>query len=129
MKEKFCLKCGESNLTHNTIKCEKLRAETSEVFDENFMRKMGKASRAVVDRIAEESGIDKSIVYHPCGSLKLSGDNHICPLCLNNPAVEKAFTANEISMKLYDAKFRGIIDGDQLFKLLDYFEEGSEDEN
>lgn len=52
-----------------------------------------------------------------------------CPTCLNNQFVEKAFTANEISMKLYDAKFRSIIDQDQLFKLLDYFEKKAIDED
>ncbi len=93
------------------------------------IKQAGKAARAVVDKIAEESGIDKSIIYHKCGRLKLSGDGDTCPTCLINPAVEKVFNANEISMKLYDAKFRGIIDGDQLFKLLDYFEEKEADED
>lgn len=55
--------------------------------------------------------------------------NVTCPACLNNPETTQIFSMNEISMKLYDAKFRSIIDGDQLFKLLDYFEEKIKNED
>lgn len=59
----------------------------------------------------------------------LVAKNETCPKCLNNPKTEQAFSMNEISMKLYDAKYRSVIDEDQLFKLLDYFEEKTNGEN
>jgi hypothetical protein len=57
--------------------------------------------------------------------------NFTCRTCGNNPAISKIFHQHDIEMKLADAKHRGIIDGETLIKLLDYFiiQEKEDDEN
>lgn len=43
-----------------------------------------------------------------------------CPVCFNNPETSKIFTEHDIGIALHGAKYRSIIDENQLIELLKY---------
>lgn len=140
----FCTRCGETNVdpSHLCPIPEGFKRTASGLWKKHIVNIDG-VPRENWHKVAETSDnpylpktwikqkIDEAnnpgVMGKLLGKFVSVGYSDTCPTCLINPAVERSFTAHEIRMKIYEAKWRSIIDEKQMVALLLFIT--GEDEN